>query len=225
MVEVAVICEGKTERLFCEELLRPHLGSFGVHLSPIEIGIDCLASGGNVTFERVVHDMQLLLAEYEKVTTLVDFFRLGRGWSGVSELTDEMTSDQKALAVEDAAIKDAAALLPHIDVASRFFPNVLMHEFEGLLFTNPQAIVAVTHARAAAESLVAVAGEFSSPEDINTGRETAPSKRLQSLGANYGKIAHGVRIASAIGLNAIREKCQHFDRWLHLLEGFGMAAG
>ena len=49
MVEVAVICEGKTERLFCEELLRPHLGSFGVHLSPIEIGIDCLASGGNVT--------------------------------------------------------------------------------------------------------------------------------------------------------------------------------
>ena len=224
MVEVAVICEGKTERLFCEELLKPRLVSFGVQLCPIEIGIDCLATGGNVTFERVLHDTQLLLAEYEKVTTLVDFFRLGKGWSGMSEVTVEMTSDQQARAVEEAAIRDATAQLPHIDVTSRFFPNVLMHEFEGLLFTNPQAIVDVTHARSAYENLVAVAGEFPSPEDINTGRETAPSKRLQNLGANYGKIAHGVRIASAIGLDAICERCPHFDRWLRLLESFGGAA-
>ena len=37
-------------------------------------------------------------------------------------------------------------------------------------------------------SAAADADEFSSPEDINTGRDTAPSKRLQSLVANYGKI-------------------------------------
>ncbi len=218
MVDVAVICEGKTERRFCEELLKAHLSSFGVQLQPIEVGIDCLASGGNVTFERVLHDLQLLLIDYDKVTTLVDFFRLGKGWTGMSAITPEMTSDQKAFVVEEAALRDATEQLPQGEVALRFIPNVLMHEFEGLLFTSPQKIVDVTHARSAYESLAAVADEFPSPEDINTGRESAPSKRLQLLGANYGKITHGSRIAAAIGLEAIRLKCPHFNKWLTVME-------
>jgi len=224
MVDVAVICEGKTERLFCEELLKSHLASFGVQLNPIEIGIDCLASGGNVTFERVRHDLQLLLGDHDKVTTLVDFFRLGKGWSGMSAITTEMTSDQKACVVEEAALRDAVAQLSQEDVASRFIPNVLMHEFEGLLFTNPQKIVDVTRARSAYESLTAVADEFPSPEDINTGRESAPSKRLQRLGTNYGKITHGARIAAAIGLEAIRLKCPHFNKWLSVMESLKVSS-
>lgn len=223
MVEVAVICEGKTERLFCDELLKPHLVPFDVSLDPIEIGIDCLASGGNVTFRRILHDMQLLLADYEKVTTLVDFFRLGKGWTGISAVDAEMTSDQKACTVEKAALRDAETELPQLDISSRFIPNVVMHEFEGLLFTDPTAIVEVTHARSACEGLLAVAAEFQTPEDINTGRESAPSKRLQHLGANYGKITHGVRIATAIGIDVIREKCPHFNRWLSVLESLGNA--
>ncbi len=221
MVDVAVICEGKTERLFCEELLKPHLASYGVQLYPIEIGIDFLASGGNVTFSRVLHDMQLLLVDYEKVTTLVDFFRLGNGWSGMSAIVPEMTSDQKACIIEECALKDAVAQVSRVDVASRFIPNVLMHEFEGLLFTDPQKIVEITHARSAYEGLAAVAKGFPSPEDINTGSDSAPSKRLQRLGANYGKIAHGARIAAAIGLVAIRLKCPHFGKWLSVLERLG----
>lgn len=125
----------------------------------------------------------------------------------------------QAETVERAALDDAKASLPDADIATRFIPNVLMHEFEGLLFADPAAIVAITHAHSSLADLASVAAAFSSPEDINTGRETAPSKRLKNLGANYGKIAHGSRIVQQIGLTSIRAKCLHFNKWLAQLEG------
>lgn len=219
MAKLAVICEGKTERKFCEELLAAHLASHGVEVQAIEIGVDCLQPGGNVTFARVLHDLELLLPDYDYVTTLVDFFRLCDDWTGLKKISPGMSSSEQAEAVEQSALDDAKTSLPKVDVGARFIPNVLMHEFEGLLFTDPEAIVDITRARASLADLTNVAAEFPSPEDINTGRETAPSKRLAKLGANYGKIAHGSRIARRIGLPSIRVKCPHFNEWLARLEG------
>lgn len=218
MVKLAVICEGKTERKFSEELLAEHLASHGVEVRAVEIGVDCLQPGGNVTFSRVLHDLKLLLPDYEYVTTLVDFFRLCDDWTGLKNISTEMSSTEQAEVVEQAALYDAKGFLSDVDIAARFIPNVLMHEFEGLLFTNPAAIVDVTRARSSLPGLTSVATAFSTPEDINTGRETAPSKRLAKLGANYGKIAHGARIAAHIGITAIRMACPHFDLWLSKLE-------
>jgi len=218
MVKLTVICEGKTERLFAEQLLVPHLSAYGVELSAIEVGVDCKQPGGNVTFERILHDLGLLLRSYDKVTTLVDFFRLGSGWSGLKSLAAGMSSQEQAKTVETAASNDAAAVYPDVDIPNRFIPNVLMHEFEGLLFTDPDAIVSITRARTALDSLKKVASDFATPEDINTGKTTAPSKRLQALGANYGKIAHGARIAASIGLASMRSACPHFNAWLCKLE-------
>lgn len=221
MVSLAAICEGKTERLFCEQLLRPHLQPVGVDLSAIEIGVDCKQPGGNVSLDRVMHDVALLLPDYDYVTTLVDFFRLGSGWLSLSEdQCRKLASSEQANAVEKAAQEKALGCLGAD--AERFLPNVLMHEFEALLFTEPQAIVETTYARSSLVALQGVASQFASPEDINTGRATAPSKRLANLGANYGKIAHGVRIATKIGLGAIRGKCPHFDSWLSRLEALGV---
>lgn len=218
MVKLAIICEGKTERLFAEQLLAPHLVAFGVEVQAIEVGVDCKQPGGNVSFERIMRDLELLLSTYDKVTTLVDYFRLGKGWSGLGSVTPTMSSSEQAETVERAALNDAIKRLPNLDIAHRFIPNVLMHEFEGLLFTDPVAIVEITHARSATDALILVAQEFASPEDINSGKATAPSKRLASLGANYGKIAHGARIAFKIGLAAMRSKCPHLGSWLQILE-------
>lgn len=219
MVRLAVICEGKTERLFCEQLLRPHLLSSCVDLSAIEIGVECKQSGGNVSFSRVIHDVELLLMDYDYVTTLVDFFRLGSGWLPIADVSDRSSSEQ-GVAVESFACEEARRLLG--ENAERFLPNVLMHEFEALLFTNPEAIVETTYAHAALGPLQEVSRQFVSPEDINTGRATAPSKRLAQMKANYGKVAHGARIAAKIGLSAIRVKCPHFDSWLRSLEGLAL---
>ena len=219
MAKLAVICEGKAERKFCDELLVAHLAPRGIGVRAIEIGVDCLQPGGNVTFARVLHDLALLLPDYDYVTTMVDFFRLCDDWSGLKKISMGMTSSEQAEVVEQSALNDARDSLPNVDVAMRFIPNVLMHEFEGLLFADPAAIVEITHAHSSLADLTGVAAAFSSPEDINTGRETAPSKRLQNLRANYGKIAHGSRIAQRIGLPSIRAKCLHFNAWLARLEG------
>lgn len=218
MAKLAVICEGKTERKFCDELLVAHLAPRGIEVQAIEIGVDCLQPGGNVTFARVLHDLELLLPDYDYVTTLVDFFRLCDDWTGLKKISPGMSSPEQAEVVEQSALDDAKKSLSDVDTATRFIPNVLMHEFEGLLFTDPAAIVDITHAHSSLADLTSVAAAFPSPEDINTGRDTAPSKRLAKLGANYGKIAHGARIAAQIGITAIRAACPHFDLWLSKLE-------
>ncbi len=223
MVNLAIICEGKTERNFADMVLKPHLLSFGILVSSVEIGVDCLQSGGNVSLERVLHDAELLLNEYEYVTTLFDFYRLGDGWRDVSQCDQLPTSDDQARYVEEAALQDAKAKLGVDNLDQRLILNVLMHEFEGILFTDVSAIVRVTRARGAEASLLEIVKEFATPEDINTGRNTAPSKRLVSSKANYGKIVHGARIAKEIGLSAIREKCPHFNRWLKRIEGLGVS--
>lgn len=223
MAKLAVICEGKTERKFCDELLVAHLAPRGIEVQAIEIGVDCLQPGGNVTFARVLHDLELLLPDYDYVTTLVDFFRLCDDWTGLNKISPGMSSSEQAEVVEQSALDDAKNSMPNVDVATRFIPNVLMHEFEGLLFTDPAAIVDITRAHSSLADLTNVAAAFPSPEDINTGRDTAPSKRLKKLGANYGKIAHGARIAAQIGVAAIRTACPHFDLWLSKLENLDEA--
>lgn len=221
MIDLAIICEGTTECKFAEAVLKPHLGNFGIKTDATALGIPNVQQGGNVTFDRVLCDLKLLLGEHECVTTLIDFFRLGKGWRGLAACRNAMGASQQAEAVEQAAIADAATALCLPDIGQRFIPNILMHEFEGLLFTDPSAIVKITRAGHVLEKLKNVAGQFASPEDINSGAETAPSKRLVSCGANYGKVIHGTRIAQTIGLVAIRAKCPHFDAWMRKIECLG----
>ena len=59
---------------------------------------------------------------------------------------------------------------------------------------------------------------FTGPEDINDSKETAPSKRLQSVIPRYNKVLHGPMLAAEIGLKKIREECRRFDTWVRRLE-------
>jgi Domain of unknown function (DUF4276) len=59
---------------------------------------------------------------------------------------------------------------------------------------------------------------FSSPEHINDDPLTAPSKRILKCCDGYEKPLHGSLIAIDIGLEAIRQQCQHFNQWLLRLE-------
>jgi Domain of unknown function (DUF4276) len=64
-----------------------------------------------------------------------------------------------------------------------------------------------------------VRSAFTTPEEINNSRETAPSKRILSiLGKKYDKVLHGAIIAAEIGLPAIRAACPEFNDWVVRLE-------
>jgi hypothetical protein len=64
---------------------------------------------------------------------------------------------------------------------------------------------------------------FGNPELIDDGEQTAPSKRIIAQLPDYEdrKPAAGPVIAEAIGLEAIRSKCRHFNEWLTKLEQLG----
>ncbi|WP_428261636.1 DUF4276 family protein [Haliangium sp.] len=57
-----------------------------------------------------------------------------------------------------------------------------------------------------------------SPEHIDEGAETAPSKRLLKLFPGYDKPSFGSLVSQQIGLEAIRRECPHFSQWVARLE-------
>ena len=61
---------------------------------------------------------------------------------------------------------------------------------------------------------------FDSPEMIDDGPHTAPSKRIIEFFPRYAgdKSTAGVQAAVRIGLPNIRSRCLHFDRWVERLE-------
>jgi hypothetical protein len=62
--------------------------------------------------------------------------------------------------------------------------------------------------------------DYSSPELINQGETTAPSKRLAEVIPRYNKLKTTLapQAIQKIGLAKIREKCPHFNQWITQLE-------
>ncbi|MDD1760795.1 MAG: DUF4276 family protein, partial [Methanothrix sp.] len=56
--------------------------------------------------------------------------------------------------------------------------------------------------------------QFNTPEEINDGYETAPSKRIIRLFKSYQKVTDGYQIAQKIGIDVIRKECPHFNEWI-----------
>jgi hypothetical protein len=65
--------------------------------------------------------------------------------------------------------------------------------------------------------------EFESPEYIDDGEDTAPSKRIIKEIPEYEgmKASAGPLVAEKIGLTNIRKKCNHFNQWLLKIEALG----
>lgn len=150
-----------------------------------------------------------LTRSFDCVTFLVDYYGFrGKGNDSPDEL--------------EARISSQIASLSRVHLASVACPYVQVHEFEGLLFSNVNVFAHVLHLpKGAIESLRSTQSQFPSPEDINDDRATAPSKRIMQVIPAYNKRMYGPRLAGAIGLDAIREACPRFNRWLTCLESLG----
>ena len=91
-----------------------------------------------------------------------------------------------------------------------------MHEYEGLLFSDPDAFA--QSIRQLAYRFHEVRNEFATPEDINNDPLTAPSKRVIDIYSAYSKVIEGTLAARAVGIQKMREECPHFRGWLERLE-------
>ena len=164
MIQLAFICEGKTERNFVEYVIAPYLKTKGIESIASEIGQEYLHPGGNVSLARIERDVENHLQNCDYVTTIVDFYGMAADWKKLcDEIPRGTSSAEKACLAESVALTHAVQTiqLPGVNIAMRFIPNVLMHEFEGLLFTSPDCIAKITRsANRSLPILQRIASEF-----------------------------------------------------------------
>ena len=213
MTRVCVVCEGPTEANFVQQCLAPYLAPAGVYTyGSIIQAPSGRHKGGRVTVERLARHMSHEFHAFDRVTTLVDFY-------GFKDRNGRSRAE-----TERAILDKTSALTTGFD-ARFILPYVQLHEFEGLLFTDPAAFEWVQDgwSEEVHQALSDVALAFESPEHINDSPETAPSKRILKIfpdGA-YSKTEHGPLIAESIGIDAIRAKCPAFSEWVGKLQAWG----
>src|SRR6266498_2008805 len=145
MPRLLIHVEGQTEEAFVNEILEEHLLTRGYHTVAARIVGNARLRrrrGGIRPWPSVRKDIVNHLKEDSGciATTMVDYYGLPQqgtgGWPGRAKAAGLKVS-QKAHCVEDALLKDVAK---EIDKPVRFVPFVMMHEFEGLLFSDCDAL-------------------------------------------------------------------------------------
>lgn len=226
MSRLLVQVEGQTEETFVNKVLAPHLWTKGYHLVSARLMGNArqrLNRGGVKPWTSAKPDIVRHLQEDvgRVVTTMVDYYALpnsGAGaWPGRLEAGSKPHAE-KAKIVQAAMLDDIAQTLGSGFDKKRFVPFVVMHEYEGILFSAPKAFAESIGAPSIAPQLEAIRNEFNSPEEINDSPLTAPSKRVLGVFPSYQKVLHGNVAAEAIGLTEIRNNCPHFANWVDQLE-------
>jgi hypothetical protein len=147
-------------------------------------------------------------------TTMIDLYAIHFDFPGLAE-SQKLRQDplQRVEFLEQCFAKDIGD--------SRFIPYIQLHEYEAYLFSDPTCFEYLYAGRKKEiEALQAIASQYQTPESINDGPQTAPSKRIIAHFPDYGKAKSvlGPQLAEQIGLQVIRSKCSHFDKWLARLE-------
>ncbi len=226
MARVLIHVEGQTEEAFVNEVLAAHLYGYGyAKVSARLIGNARQRDrrGGIRSWSAVRKDILRHLKEDADClsTTMVDFYALphtGDGaWPGRARAVHLAFRD-RALAVEGALLADIRDEMGAGFETRRFLPYVVMHEFEGLLFSDTTRFAQGIGRADLVPALAAIREQFASPEEINDSPQTAPSKRVVELVPGYEKPLMGTLAVLEIGLEAIRRECPLFRAWIERLE-------
>ncbi len=222
MTRVHVVVEGQTEESFVNEVLAPPLWTHQVSLNPILLGVPG-HKGGRPNYARVQKDILRKLKGDRSAycSTMLDFYGLGKGFPG-TPLPANLSNLERVIHIEQAVKQDIIAQVPDLRPDVRFLPYLQLHEYEGLLFSDPGAFANSIYQSHLARQFQAVRQAFPTPEDIDDSPNTAPSKRVLQLCPFYSKVLDGTRAATAVGVNAMRRECPHFREWFERLEALGV---
>ncbi|MGH9073828.1 MAG: DUF4276 family protein [Acidimicrobiales bacterium] len=210
-----MLAEGQTEEAFLRDTLGPHFADRNLATTPIIVATKRLAAGGKRrggigSWEQVHRELRRLLRDTHAVavSTMMDLYGLPTAWPGASSAA---TEPRQRVAALEVAMSEAVD-----DV--RFIPHLMLHEFEALVFACPDQAAAVSGNLDLAAEIRADVVAAGSPELVDDGPQTAPSKRLQGYWNTYAKTTDGPTIVQRAGLTALRSGCEHFGAWLTRLE-------
>jgi hypothetical protein len=221
--KIAVLVEGHTEEEFAKQLLCEHLKS-----TCANVGLHIVNLGGHGhSFGRIETALKPLLnarVPYAAVTTMFDDYAFPNFGGYVAKVplskgaTASTTPEDRASKMELAVRKELETTLGR--ALGAFEPFLLVHEFETLLFSNPQDFTVVDQRASLVNAIAAVRTSFARPELIN--HDQPPAARLKTIfEANdhkYDKRAYGVLVAKKSTLPVIRTACKRFGKWVEWLE-------
>ena len=220
MKTVLILVEGQTEEHFIKRVLLDYLHEKKIHIIPVLIKTKEVKSGPNYkggvnSYHQIKKDLQRLLRDSSVVvvTTMFDYYGLPRDFPDHSSTGD---CYQKVKVAEDSFATEIHN--------QKFIPYLQLHEFESILFTSPTSIAnTMNTSEKTMKKLQTIRNSVTSPEEIDEGEETHPSRRLEKLFLNYNKPLHGTLISTRIGIQQIIDNCPHFKQWVeHLIEKVGV---
>lgn len=224
MVRLLVIVEGVTEKNFVDLVLAPHLydrGFLAVSAKLMGNAHKLERRGGIREWPGVLKEIIRHLKNDKNlyISTMVDYYALPGGenntkaWPGRFQAGSLSFAD-KAKHIEAKLQQDIATDLN----AERFIPYIMMHEFEGLLFSDCKQFARSIERDELATEFQKIRDRYSSPEEINDSPQTHPSQRIKTLMPEYEKPLYGNLAAIDIGLETFRRECPGFRRWLERIE-------
>ncbi len=226
MVRLYLFAEGPTEQTFADTVLKPYLARFGVYMQgPIVVANarkrGKVYRGGGRNFAAMQDDISRFLKQESSnevfFTTMIDLYALDVKFPGFEEAEKlRHIPYERVEALEKSWFDEVHD--------RRFIPFIQLHEFEAYLLAGvPRFTAFFDNADSQIAALQKIVDTVQSPELINDGQHTAPSKRIIAQFPEYehSKKRVGPQMAERIGLEHIRSTCPHFKGWIERLEGLG----
>ena len=221
VIRLNFIVEGQTEETFVNDVLIDHLSGSKVYgkVRRVETGRKggSIFRGGMTNYAKAKRDINRWLREDRnsnaRFTTMFDLYALPVDFPDYDTAVHTNDPYERAAILEDA-IKD--------DIGDpRLIPYIQLYEFEALLLSDPQKLeTEFPDAVQGIRNLMDMAARFESPECIDSGQNSAPSKRITKEIPSYfeRKASSGPIVAAEIGIQTLKTRCRHFGQWLSTLE-------
>lgn len=223
MARLHLFVEGRTEQTFANTVLKPYLAKAYVYLQNPTLIAHArkkgrVHRGGGRNFTAMQNDIERRRKQEQGkdvfFTTMIDLYALPGNFPGVED-ADKLRHDPYARveSLERSWFEKTGD--------KRFIPFIQLHEFESYLFADvSQFSCFFDNADSRVAALRKIADDVRSPERIDDGEHTAPSKRIIAQFPEYegSKVRVGSQMAERIGLETIRSQCPHFRAWVERLE-------
>lgn len=215
-----ILAEGHAEREFSRNTLGEYFEPFG-----ILVDSRCVVTsrkkhkkGGIISYLQVKNDLFRWIAEEKGrqpfFTTMFDLYALPSDFPKFEESLKILDPYKRVEFLENAMSEDIGY--------HKFIPYIQLHEFEALLLANPEILLMeYVNANKQIEKLKEIVAKYdNNPEKVNTGKTTAPSKRIISLIPEYegNKVSVGSVLAGIEGIEIQKHRCRHFADWINRIE-------
>ena len=209
MKNVYIYCEGQTEESFINKILQSYFLGMGINVIPIICTTKRISTGkykgGATNYEKIKNELIILCKSHpnEYITTMFDYYAMPGNTPGIDHRDVDLIKRVESIEAE---------INSDIGMRNCFF-HFMLHEFEGILFSNPVSFRLIADERAV-EKIQEVRNSFPTPEHINDSPVTAPSKRIKQIIPNYAKVRNGAILSEDMGIDVILRECPHFRDWI-----------